>query len=248
MKEQLTLPARVKDLRGQKFGTLLVEKYAGSVRRPYGRGTRTQWYCQCLCGCGKTRLAFGELLQSGHTNSCRIRAKYLKDLTGMRFGHLVAIQRLPRTKGQNTRYICRCDCGKEVTVINSSLRQGGTVSCGCMRATLLRRAFWKGHGGLSLTAWNKVCFGAKRRGIPVNITIEDAWSLFEQQQGQCALTGWPIEMDIYKATASLDRIDNTQGYVPGNCQWVHKDVNLMKHTHTQARFIELCRAVAAYTS
>ena len=47
-------------------------------------------------------------------------------------------------------------------------------------------------------------------------------------------------------SASLDRIDNTKGYVAGNVQWLHKDINWMKGRFTQPRFLALCRAVALH--
>lgn len=62
------------------------------------------------------------------------------DLTGCRFGHLTAIRRAPahmayRAPGGQikTRWICKCDCGKEVAVTVSNLRSGRTTSCGCQR-------------------------------------------------------------------------------------------------------------------
>lgn len=47
-------------------------------------------------------------------------------------------------------------------------------------------------------------------------------------------------------TASLDRTDSTNGYVDGNIQWVHKNVNLAKHSLSQDDFIELCSSVASH--
>lgn len=44
--------------------------------------------------------------------------------------------------------------------------------------------------------------------------------------------------------ASLDRIDNTKGYVAGNIQWVHKAINLMKLDLVQKDFINWCKKVA----
>lgn len=67
---------------------------------------------------------------------------------------------------------------------------------------------------------------------------------------RCALSGRPI---VYKvrprdstATASLDRIDSTKGYVKGNVQWVHKDINRMKQDIDDETFIALCNEVARY--
>ena len=45
-------------------------------------------------------------------------------------------------------------------------------------------------------------------------------------------------------TASLDRIDPTKGYIEGNIQWVHKDVNRMKMDFTETRFLELVNLIA----
>jgi len=45
-------------------------------------------------------------------------------------------------------------------------------------------------------------------------------------------------------TASLDRIDSSKGYVKGNLQWVHKDINMMKNHYNQKYFIEICKKVA----
>lgn len=50
------------DLGGQRFGRLVVVRYAGSVK-----GKRT-W--ECLCDCGNTTTPQGGSLKSGLTNSC----------------------------------------------------------------------------------------------------------------------------------------------------------------------------------
>jgi hypothetical protein len=65
--------------------------------------------------------------------------------------------------------------------------------------------------------------------------------LFEKQECQCALSRLPLTMNV---DASLDRIDSSQGYVGGNLQWVHQDINTMKWDLTQERFIQLCKMVA----
>lgn len=56
----------------------------------------------------------------------------LTDLTGLRFGRLVARS---LTKGTANRgaWLCRCVCGKEVRVAAANLRSGNTTSCGCAK-------------------------------------------------------------------------------------------------------------------
>ena len=44
--------------------------------------------------------------------------------------------------------------------------------------------------------------------------------------------------------ASLDRIDNSKGYIKGNVQWVTKDINMCKRTLNNESFIVLCKKVS----
>ena len=87
-----------------------------------------------------------------------------------------------------------------------------------------------------------------RRPIELAITIQQAWELFLAQGRKCALSGEPIafpRINAEKGTASLDRIDSNLGYVLGNVQWVHKDVNIMKNKFDQDYFIGLCVKIAS---
>ena len=65
-----------------------------------------------------------------------------KDLTGQRFGKLVVLERAEdyvSPKGHHdTRWHCRCDCGKELDVNTSSLKNGRTTSCGCLRDEVVK--------------------------------------------------------------------------------------------------------------
>lgn len=75
------------------------------------------------------------------------------------------------------------------------------------------------------------------------------WELFQKQNGKCRLSGRQIGFDqkVHRnTTASLDRIDSSIGYIAGNVQWVHKDINKMKMEFENDYFIEMCREVAAY--
>jgi hypothetical protein len=80
-----------------------------------------------------------------------------------------------------------------------------------------------------------------------------AWEIFESQGKRCKLTGWQLAMfptstSINSQTASLDRIDSTKGYVPGNIQWVHKHINMMKQHFPEEAFVEMCKAVALHNA
>lgn len=61
----------------------------------------------------------------------------LVDLTGQKFGRLTIIVLHPvRASGGSSRWVCRCDCGKETVVSLPHLRTGKTRSCGCLGAEL----------------------------------------------------------------------------------------------------------------
>lgn len=55
------------------------------------------------------------------------------DVTGHRFGRLVARERQGTDSKRVSLWFCECDCGGSVIVRISSLRDGHTVSCGCYR-------------------------------------------------------------------------------------------------------------------
>ena len=63
------------------------------------------------------------------------------DITGRRFGRLVALRSLGKGRSWQIQWECRCDCGRVVVVNKKNLLSGHTRSCGC-----LRRDVMKGRG------------------------------------------------------------------------------------------------------
>ena len=104
------------DLTGQKFGDLTVIDYAG-----HGK-----WNCRCSCG--KTTTVVTTSLKNGVTKSCGHRRVEPVDLTGQKFGDLTVID-----YAGDGKWNCQCSCGNTTTVAASSLKSGGTKSCGHRR-------------------------------------------------------------------------------------------------------------------
>lgn len=50
---------------------------------------------------------------------------------GNKYGRLTVIERAENRNG--VRWRCRCECGKEIEVLGTSLRSGNTKSCGCLQ-------------------------------------------------------------------------------------------------------------------
>lgn len=170
-----------------------------------------------------------------------------KDLLGKKFGRLT-VESFACSKGikrLRTYWFCKCECGNAVEVHTNKLTSGWTKSCGCLQKDITSDRSWKGIGELSGRYINAVKHGAKLRGIEYSVTKEYLWDTYIHQNRRCALTGLPITMDC---DASLDRINSENGYVVGNIQWLHRDVNLMKLDHSTERFIQICQLVIQYES
>lgn len=53
------------------------------------------------------------------------------DMTGIRYGRLVAIKEVKERLHGHKQWLCKCDCGKVVLKRGVDVRNGKTVSCGC---------------------------------------------------------------------------------------------------------------------
>lgn len=174
------------------------------------------------------------------------------EMINKKFGKLVPISEHSTTRNGHIRYVCNCDCGNVTNVLGTHLRQGTTISCGCASPKGSDRVQWKGVGEMSGEFWHthivRSANGDKgRKPIELTITKEYAWNLFLKQNRKCALSGldikFPSKNKDKSYTASLDRIDSSKGYIEGNVQWVHKDINMMKRIYNNDYFIEMCRLV-----
>lgn len=112
------------DLTGQRFGKLIAvcptsERQRGSI----------VW--ECRCDCGNTSFASVNQLQDGHVQSCG--CAYRIDITGQRFGKLIAVRPTDERRRGSVVWECKCDCGNTALVTTNNLRDGSTTSCGCAR-------------------------------------------------------------------------------------------------------------------
>jgi hypothetical protein len=71
--------------------------------------------------------------------------------------------------------------------------------------------------------------------------------IYHAQDGKCALSGEQMTHITGKGRVptniSIDRIDSSKGYVPGNVQLVCAIINCMKNEHPQEEFIKFCQKV-----
>lgn len=150
---------------------------------------------------------------------------------------------IKKGNGRQIYWLVKCKCGKESWRQSYALIHHRCNACkSCAR-------FQGDKDKFSHSCLRKIKNRAEKSGLEFNLTYEYVVGLFEKQKGMCALSGVEIKFsrkwrDGNKdQTASLDRIDNQRGYLKGNVQWIHKDVNFMKYTFDQKYFIEMCKKI-----
>lgn len=168
------------------------------------------------------------------------------DLTDKQFGQWLVLKRndIIRKSSSVHAYLCECKCGRRKTIAAASLRMGNSRSCINCATTAMSKTI------IPAVYIGSLKHSAFKRGIPFLVDAEYLQELYELQNRRCALTGARLNMGdgnsrMSSMTASVDRIDSSGIYEPGNVQWVHKMVNTMKWDLNQQDFINICHAVAA---
>lgn len=144
------------------------------------------------------------------------KSTFRSDITGQKFGKLTAVKFVGKS-----RWECLCDCGNTSIVLTANLKRHNTKSCGCIKIQESNRRATT-HGLSNTKAYKSWCSIKKRCTNPNDpafkfyggngILLFKDW--IDDPKAFCEYIGQPLS-DEY----SVDRIDNSKGYEPGNIRW-----------------------------
>jgi len=135
------------------------------------------------------------------------------DLTGQKFGELTVDKYMGQSK-----WLCRCDCGKEKIVLCCNLRNGNTKSCGCKEGNLKH-----GHSQTKIyNIWrdmNQRCNNKNNKGYKNygkrKIKVCYRWS----NKNPRGFENFYKDVGDPPKGKSINRINNSVGYFSNNWRW-----------------------------
>lgn len=148
-----------------------------------------------------------------------------EDLKGKVFGRLTVIC-MDEEKGTRRRHwVCECDCGNTKSIRADALKNGNTLSCGCLKKEQDNMNLTKNHSHkMSDTVLYSRWTGMKDRCYnPSNPRYQDYGG-----RGIEVCEEWKFDFSSfmkwafangYEESLQIDRVDNDGDYEPSNCKW-----------------------------
>lgn len=151
------------------------------------------------------------------------------DMIGKKYGRLTVLEFVETKEEQKGKYVryyrCKCDCGNEIVVRGSALRNGNTKSCGCYRKEYVTQKNTT-HGMTDTRIYRLYRSMVDRCYNPNNKSYADyggrGIEICKEWKGEGGFENFYIwsMSNGYQEDLSIDRINNDSCYSPDNCRWV----------------------------
>lgn len=143
--------------------------------------------------------------------------------TGKRFGRLVVLSPTDKRCGGSIVWECLCDCDKKTTVRSVHLTNGNTRSCGCVQKDYAQSGKANLRHGRCGTVEYHAYMAAKARCTQRN---GKGWKNYGGRGIRFKFSNFKQFLSHVgrkpKPEMSLDRINNSGNYEPGNIRWATK--------------------------
>ena len=159
---------------------------------------------------------------------------------------------------EGTKYCHGCDSIHPTTEFHSDKSQQDGLQSNCKKIKSQQQRKCKStYDGFIKNNFKDLSHNAKRRNIQVDITIQDVYNLYKQQNGLCAILNIPMTYEsiergtstqhiINKLNISVDRIDSSKCYTKDNIQLVCAIINRLKTGLSDDNLLLISGAIAQY--
>lgn len=150
---------------------------------------------------------------------------------GIKHNRLTAVKHVSGDKIINTRYVFRCDCGKEIERYYKEVKYGAIKSCGCLLREHLHKCHQQRYYGVYAiktplyrvwASFRNRCNNPKSR--PYHNYGARGISICAEWDDYKTFVDWAMA-NGYKKGLEIDRINNNGNYEPSNCRFVTPMVN-----------------------
>lgn len=146
----------------------------------------------------------------------------IKDETGKRYGRLLVVAYHSRSEGKakHPRFLCKCDCGKEVVVLGTNLRRNHTTSCGCVQIENSR---------VGIDKWRETFEPTEEIGKTYGRVVVDSFAGWIQPEGRASrISTWACTCSC--GNKVVKRREALQDYSSCGC-WFAEKISESSKTH-----------------